>query len=388
MATYSYSNLKSDVNGLIGNQNVSAVGLRRNINNAILTLFEDIDFKSTIRHTQGVNVLYDNIFRYTLPSDVKGDAIIDIQKTSDKLQASNTEYTNVPIEEFNRNFYTNTYALDYDNNQKWLMGKFVTDSNQIILHKMNSLTENGTWTATDNGTNIAINEVNMITGAASISCDLAALGTTLSIVNSTASQVDISDLDDDGSLFVWVYFPSVENVTGVTLDWGNDVSNYESVTSTTPFYFSAFQVGWNLVEFPYANATETGTVDETVIDYLKVSISFSSTPSTLTGYLFDNIVAGLGDAVEVIYYSQFPWKNSSGVWIEESSADTDTLNMTTEEYQVLKYFCALEVGMTIPISTERINLLSNRFETVRANYLRRYPSQRVELISQLYDINA
>lgn len=388
MANYSYNNLKSDINGLIGNQSVSAVGLRRSINNALLTLLGDVDFKSTIRHTQGVNVLYDNVFRYSIPADVKGDAIIDIQKTSDKLQASNTEYTNVPIEQFNRNFNTNTYALDYDNNQKWLMGKFVADSNQIILHKMNSLTDNGTWTATDNGTNIGINEVNMISGTASISCDLAALGTTLSVVNSTASQVDISDLDNDGSLFVWVYFPSVENVSNVVLDWGNDASNYESVTATTPFYFNSFQVGWNLVAFPYSSATETGTVDETVIDYLKVSINFSSTPSTLTGYLFDNIVAGLGDAVEVIYYSQFPWRNSSGTWIEESSADTDILNATSEEYQIIKYFCALEVGLSIPISTERINLLSNRLEQAKSNYIRRYPSQRVEIISQLYDINA
>jgi len=380
--SYTYTNVKNELQNLLQNDFGSVPQQRVLINMAMRELSLEIDLHSTIRHSQGVDTIYDEIFRYPLPIDAKNEGIIDIMKTKDKLKSSNIEYTNVSIEEFNRFYDNNIYTIDYHNADRWLKIKDNNNNTKITVHKMDSVTENGTWSVADSGTNITTNTSNYVSDSASISVDTS--GTTISIENSDLAAVDLSTLEDKGKIFVWVYLPEVTNVTNCILLWGSDSSNYWSDTLTTPHNFTAFHVGWNLMAFDWVGATETGIPNASAIDYLKFTITISSAPTITTGYLVDNIVSGLGEATEIIYYSGYTWRTSASAWIENSTADTDILNVDTEEFQLALYKIAIHCANAISLGTERMNYFMNTYQNLKKMYEEKYASQRQVKISQYY----
>ena len=384
---FTYSNLKSDLETQLGNHFSSLVNPRRAINNAVRELALEMDLRTTIRHSQGVQVAYDDVYRYSTPSDIKGENLIDMVKAKDKKRLSNVEYEKVPLEQFNRYFTTNTYTYDHNNGVNWFKINHDVDSSKILVSELDSLTANGTWTATDSGTNLQTNTFNYITGSASLSLDMTALGTTMSITNSTLTAVDLSTLEDKGKLFLWVYLPEVSTLTSVDMRWGSDASNYWSNSATAPFYGGTFEIGWNLVAFGWDGATETATPDASAIDYVKIDMVFSTSPTDLTGYLFDSLIAGLGEAIEYVYYSQYMWRTSSANWIEDSTLDTDILNVEGEEYMLVVYKTAITAGRSIPISGERMQQLQQAYYSAKAEYETKYPSQRKRMMGLYYNMN-
>jgi len=384
---FTYSNLKSNLETQLGNHFNSLVNPQRAINNAVRELALEMDLRTTIRHSQGVQVAYDDIYRYSTPSDIKGENLIDIVKTKDKIQASAVEYEKVPLEQFNRYFATNTYTYDHNNGVNWFKIKFDVSPTKLTLNEMDSLTSNGTWTAADNGTNISVNTFNYISGTGSINIDLAALGTAASVVNSDMTSVDLTDIEDQGKLFAWVYLPSTENLSNVTMRWGSDASNYWEVSSTAPFYGGTFEIGWNLLAFDWGSATQTASPDVSAVDYLKITFNFSSTPTQLTGYLIDNVIASLGEAIEYVYYSQYMWRTSSSAWIEDSTTDTDILNVEGEEYMLAVYKAAVVAGRSIPIEPYTMQKLEQAYYNAKAEYEMKYPSQRKRMIGAYYNMD-
>jgi len=332
-------------------------------------------------------VAYDDVYRYSTPSDIKGENLIDMVKAKDKKRLSNVEYEKVPLEQFNRYFTTNTYTYDHNNGVNWFKINHDVDSSKILVSELDSLTANGTWTATDSGTNLQTNTFNYITGSASLSLDMTALGTTMSITNSTLTAVDLSTLEDKGKLFLWVYLPEVSTLTSVDMRWGSDSSNYWSNSATAPFYGGTFEIGWNLVAFGWDGATETATPDASAIDYVKIDMVFSTSPTDLTGYLFDSLIAGLGEAIEYVYYSQYMWRTTSANWIEDSTLDTDILNVEGEEYMLVVYKTAITAGRSIPISGERMQQLQQAYYSAKAEYETKYPSQRKRMMGLYYNMN-
>lgn len=382
---YLYSDVVNNLQNLLQNDFGSVPQQRVLVNTAMREMFMEIDIHSSIRRSQGVDTLYDSIFRYPLPTDAKTDGIIDIQKTKHYLDASAIEYSKVPLEEFNRFFDSNTYTIDFHNADRWLVINDSDNNNaKIALHTMNSVTDNGTWSVADSGTNIGTNTSNYVSGTASISVDTSS--TSISIENSTLTAVDLSLLEDKGKIFVWVYLPEITNVTGCTLLWGSDSSNYWSDTVTTPHNFTAFHIGWNLLAFDWNGATETLSPAASAIDYLKLTITISSAPTITTGYLVDNIVAGLGEAAEFKYYSSYPWRTTAANWIENSTANTDILNVDTEEFQLALYKICIHCSQAISLSTEDMNYFTQMYDKLKKRYTERYPSQSQKIISEYYRI--
>lgn len=384
--SFTYSDILNDLQNITHNKLNAIPNPRVLINTAMRELFTEIDFHSAIRHSQGVDTFYDGVYRFPLPEDIKNDAILDILELKNKLQKSSVEYGNIPIEQFNRFYDNGKYSVDYHNAMKWLKLNSTIDNSKITIHEMNSLTEDGTWTVTDDGTNIDTNTSNYVSGTASISFNTTGASTLMSIVNSTLTSIDLSSLEDIGKIFIWVYLPEITNISNCTLLWGNDSSNYWSDSLTTPYNFSEFSVGWNLLAFDWVGASETGSPISTAIDYLKFTITYSSSPTITTGYLVDNIIAGLGESIELIYYSIYPWRTNNATWIQDSTTNTDYINADAEEYQLCIYKAGIYAGQAIPLSTETMNYLINQYTILKRRYEEKYPSQRQQIVSEYYKI--
>lgn len=78
---FTYSQFLNDLNVKIQNKSNSIpVAARTFINQVIRNEVGSFDYASTIRHTHTYQAVYDDITRYPLPSDMKSEALINIQK--------------------------------------------------------------------------------------------------------------------------------------------------------------------------------------------------------------------------------------------------------------------------------------------------------------------
>ena len=287
-----------------------------------------IDPQETKRVTQIENALYDDVYRYPLPDDIKGKKVLDLRPQVNRKKGDN--FSQVYNEEFDTYKTNNDFTIEFDDAVKSIrISKALVAG--LLLNECDSLTANGTWAASGGASNLSVDELYYQTASASLNFDLD--GVTAGVVqNSTMTQVDLSDHDEKSSFFVWVYMPTT--VTNVILRWGNDSSNYWSRTVTTAHY-GAFQVGWNLLRFDWNGATETGTVAPSTMDYLHVTVTYTGTADT--DFRIDSIYSKLPSIWEIVYYSKFLFRSSSGTWIETPTSDSDIVNLDTEAYNVLLY---------------------------------------------------
>lgn len=375
-----YTQFLNDLNVKIQNKSNSIpVSVKTFVNQILRNEVSIRDYVSTIRHTKTYRTIYNDVNRYPLLSDMKSEGLIDIQKYKNYNQGSGIKYRKVSPNVFRTMAEIDTVAFDYSDGISWLLGNFNTANDSILISTMDSITSEGTWSASDNGENIQNEKIIYVSGSGSISCDLATGGTILSIENSTLNAKDLSDID---KIFLWTYFPTVQNLTSVTLLYGSDNSNYYTSTATFPFITYAFQTGLNLISFDKGVAT--GTPDEDKITYIKISLNFSATPTILTGFKFDNIIASKGDAMEQSYYSKYPWKNTAGTWILNSTSNEDELNATELEYNVWLNRCAYEASKAIPLSDTIISLNKQDWLDSKEEYFNRYPSRRIKERNYMY----
>lgn len=365
--SFDYISLKNYIDSEVRNAADSVTNLRTLINNAVQEELLELGFRSTQRHTKTLQAVYDDVFRYPTPDDMIDEGIIDILKIKHFDEGSKVNFRKKKLRNFLSNRHGNTIAFDYDKGVKWMLGSFNTANSSVVINSMNGLTDNGSWSAADDGTSIAQNITNYISGDTAI--QVTGNGTAVSVVNSTMSEVDVSEAD---KLFVWVYFPSVSNLTNIVLLYGSDASNYYTATATSPFNIDSFREGWNLVGFDLG--TETGDPDNENIDYIKLTANYSAASTDII--IFDSLFAGIGEYFELIYESFYAWRDTSGTWKENSSSNSDLLNAGVNEFAVLKKKCAYNVACNIPMADSDINRLYNKYEAEKERYKLKYPRQR------------
>lgn len=347
-----------------------------------------IDPQETGRTALLSNAVYDQVYDYAVPTDFKSP--IDIRKQAGSVP------TNYPLNRtFSRQF----------NNQK-LNGQFAIvwrDAVQFlrlseylnapaIIDKADSLTENGSWTIGGNASDLTLDTLNYVSGTGSIRADVSSPG---SIVN-------------------------------VILRIGNDSSNYYSKTVTAG-HFEAFKTGWNLCRFDFSSATETGTVDMAEIDYVRITVTYNTnqtayfektltnavdlsdnylqdgsiftyvriqTSSSVSVIAIDNITANIGTYYETDYYSNYLFRNTSGTWIDQPTADTDIVNLSPVSYKIFE-------AEICKIITQQLQGAMGAFDFTYWNamlegdqdhlglydqYLEQFPSERVESQTDYYTI--
>lgn len=323
MSALSISNVKTRIGSKIHGTSVDKVrdfyGLCREAAGNILLL---IDPKETTRATQITNALYDDVFSYVAPSDIKMDRTIDIRAQANRTISDNFRFTDT--EHFDRLRENQDFTVDFNSLVKKIrISKSLTGG--VTLNDCNGTTDNGTWAATSSAASLAQDTINYITGSASLKFTMSGATTSGYIQNSTFTSANLATYEDVGSIFAWVYFSAVSAVSSVSLRWGSSTTAYWSATVTAAHDATAFQVGWNLLRFDWDGATKTSTPSSSAINYARVTITLSSA-TTLTTVRVDSIVARLPSIYYIVYYSSFFFQNSSGTWLAAPTDDTDTIN--------------------------------------------------------------
>lgn len=248
------------------------------------------------------------------------------------------------------------------------------------IHQASDHDANGTWAAdTTNSDALNVSTDSHIyrtnSGSIKFDTDVSQSGNnkaTISVSDMTA--VDLSAYQGHGIIRMWVYIPDVLDdtsiyVSSIELRWGSDSSNYWSKTVTRPVDNYNFVDRWNLVEFKWDSATETGTVTETVIDYLLVTFNYGASQPDDTGFRINDIRIYHPSEMEFIYFSNYTVKTTStGIWKARATATTDEL-LAPDIYKpvyvaAFNYYMA---RMLLPINNPQIAEYESRYGLVDPN---------------------
>lgn len=345
VGNYSYSELLNEVVDSARRSNITNVITARNpINRAVRRVIQRVDLRSTKRNAVLGTNLFDDIYSYPAPSDLKADAIIDLLPQVNRSSQFKLELVSESIFDRNKTVKNNIVAIATDDLVKRIMFSGNVNDTTLQLASLDSLTaDGGTWTAYNDAANLAADASNYVVGGGSLKFDLTGSATTAGIYNTSLTSQDISDFTNAGFAFVWVYINSTTNLTNFILEIGNDLTtNYYQMTETDQFDGTAFVNGWNLLMFSFSSATENGTVTDTAIDSVRLYMTKTSGKSD-DGYRFDDIRLHTGEIHNILYYSRFGWQSSAGTFLEDSTADTDLLNAETEEFDGFVYRAKVEL---------------------------------------------
>jgi hypothetical protein len=103
-----------------------------------------------------------------------------------------------------------------------------------------------------------------------------------------------------------------------------------------------------------------------------------------TDYRFDSLIFKKGEKNNVVYYSRYPWQSSTGTYLENSTADSDYLNVSDEEYNLM-------IEKAKEIAGEEVDEMSlsesgaRNYKTMSRDYQRANPSQAMNIISTYAD---
>jgi len=334
---YTYSNLKTRINAQIKGKIGVLISDRDLINQAAREVVSDIDLRSTRRKSQLSPPLFTDIFEYVCPTDLKDYKIINVEPQTDRKRA---QYVLTTYEEFGRRRDANTIAISDANFIRTVLvnADFAVSDKVMTISTMDSLTAGGgTWALFGDGTNLTADADNYVRGSGSINWDIsAAAGTTAGIQNSGLSTFDLTDyLGGNGSAFVWTYITSTTGLTNFIIRLGSSSGAYYQKTTTTQADGTAFVAGWNLLRFDLTSLTTVGSPTNTAGVFVAIYMTKTAGKVSETDYRFDNLLLKKGEIHNLFYYSKFPWQTSAGSYIENSTVDSDLLNVDLTEFNLM-----------------------------------------------------
>lgn len=381
---YSQAILQADINSKIKGK----IGILNDpqsiMNQGVREVLADLDLLTARRRAPMVPGLFNGIFEYAVPSDLKGYSVISIQN---QKWTKSKFWSLVPYEQFLRRQDINTIAIsDYDGIRKLLANCEVVD-NKITLANLDTLASGGgTWVAYGDAENVAVGSDNYVEGMAGLKFDISSAGgTTAGIVNLTLNQTDLSTFFlGDGNAVVWTYITSSTNLTNFIIRVGSDDSNYYTKTVTSQSDGTAFVNGWNILNFSLSTFTTVGTPVITATDYCALFMTKASGKVSEVGYRFDSLTFRRGEINNLYYNSGYGWQSSTGVYKPNSTTSSDILNAGEEEYQLILAKCS-ELAAD-DVDEERVSeKQAAKYRELRKIYKASNPSESLIMISTTVD---
>jgi hypothetical protein len=373
------------------------------VNRAVREVVSDSDLRSCIRRAALSPNLFDEIYQYAAPSDLKGDKIIDIKPQVNRFR--NDYWRKTTAEEFDRykqDLRTDGIGDPIRTNQNNWNGESimaVQDSDvvkKVLLSRpidddsisLDPLTTVGSWVLFGDGENVTSDSANYVKGSASVNWDISSAGgTTAGIQNSAIPSTDISAYLSEGSIFVWAYLSSKTNVTNFIIRVGSSSTVYNSITITTNNEGTAFVNGWNLLRFDLVNKVLTGTPTNTAITYAALYMTKDAGKVSETDYRFNWLVLKKGEHFDLVYYSKYGWQSVAGSYLENSTIDTDYVNADTDEQRLIEYKAAELGEVHLRSSQTTIKEKRDLYEGYMQRYAMKNPSLVTPVITTYSNIN-
>lgn len=328
--SYSVTQANTDLAAVLHGTNLNKVqSLIPLHNRTARQLLSDLDPMETIRKTLTTTPLFNQVWDYACPSDLKGNRIIDISPQYIRTPAQIISQTyNQPFD-IDKNKFSppSEFTIQFNNAVKTIRINDTTLPQGIVIDTCEATTG---WTANSTASTLTEDNVNFASGSGSLSFNVTT--GTGSISKTLSSQLDMSAQLNQASLFYYLYLPTGTALTSTTIRWGSDASNYYQRTMTVTNEGNAFATGWNLIRADWLGATVVGSPVVTAIDYVDIIVVVTSNQ---TGIKVDNIVSNMGLYRTIEYYSKYLYRNASTGAFQETVLDvSDLINLDTDSYNL------------------------------------------------------
>lgn len=212
----------------------------------------------------------------------------------------------------------NEYGIDGD----LLIINYARQTSSLV-HNCDSLTANGTVSASGDASNLTIDEVIFDEGSGALNFDVSA-GTSLVVTFDGFDALNLETFQNKSHWTAKIWLPTITNFTSVKLEWGDDASNNWSKTETAPAGVKMLQTGKNLFAFSWEDATENGSPSADSVNWARITITYSA-GTTDTDFRIDDLRVGQSVKMDLDYYSLAMVKDSAGDFqLEFNPAVTQT----------------------------------------------------------------
>lgn len=275
----------------------------------------------SMRNQGLVSTIHDDTYNYQLADDF--GSIIDLSPADDTRTLWDKAYRD-NVGNFDREKAIRERTLSIEGSDGVKIARIKWNGRKgKVLNTMDSLTENGTWTAYSNASNVKVNTVYKKSGTGSIQFD-AGIDTN-GLQNTTMTPLDLSLEEGLADIFIWVEFGSdFANFQSLFTLFGNGallLNTYQTLDVSTQADGLPVQKGWNLFRIPWSTATLNGPVDASAINSMIVGIS---TTAEMKNIRVDNIVFSLGRNFDLKYYSNCLFKDfTTGLWKPKPATGND-----------------------------------------------------------------
>src|SRR3990167_6436066 len=331
--------------------------------------------------------VFEGIYNYAAPSDMVTPILPQRQISEDRRDDSYFQGMNQ--KDFARNNNSqNDFAVTWERTTKLLNIRYKNSLGSSVLHTMDDDNDNGTWSISGDSSTLIKDTGFFRVGAGSLRFNVTNSTNSVVLINSGMTAIDLDDDADisgfrlNSTAFLWLYLP-ITGLTGVDLRWGSSSSAYWSgVQQTANFDGTAFRVGWNLVGFPWDTATETGTVDESAINFARIALTGAATG---VNYRVDHLVFKKFEQFDLPYYSNQLFTNSDGTSFKELVTANDDIILGDEDYiDAARKYVSMKAAQYNLKKPGLAEIERQNYQAAIRSLKIRYPSQETKIQSRYF----
>lgn len=376
--SYSVTTAKAELAAVLHGTTLNKIqALDQMFDRAARQLVADIDPQETKRILLSSTPIYNQIYDYSVPVDLKGNKIIDIYPQYLRTRGSVLSQTTNQSFDVAKNAYPlqGDFTIVFNTGLKFIR---INDPNTPVGVLIDPADTTYQWTVGGTASDLVVNNVNFVSGSGSLQCDMAAGAnpSTGYYELDLNTAIDLSDQVDQSSLFYFLYFPTGSQIVSTEIRWGSDSSNYYSRTLTTTQEGTAIATAWNLFRADWLGATVTGSPDASNITYVRVSVNY--TGQAQTGILLDNIVSTMGLYRNIEYYSKYLFRDAStGAFQETVTDDSNLINLDTDSYNLYLFLVAYYAMQQVQgaDAIQDASFFWNEYQRSKLKYTSQYKSE-------------
>lgn len=260
-------------------------------------------------------------------------------------------FVNTTQTELTTTYYGNQTSFKFDRENQFLVVSFnntqsngennsASTGNNVSINECDSLTDNGSWAVSGDGTNLIVDSQIFVSGSGSLRFTV--ISNTGSTVLTCTSQnaVDLATMVQQGFFFLSLDCPQTNTtaLTNVKFRLGSTAglaTDYYEFTTSTWYRGDSIKNGFNQVGFNALDATTVGSPNSASLTYMTVTLTGAPTGI----YRLDNIFAALPTYFQLPYYSKYNVKADDGTYKLNPTATDDTILCPDEANDALVFKC-------------------------------------------------
>lgn len=324
-------------------------------------------------------VLYPGLEENALPSDWM--AIIEPQAPYGNHSPN---FVHTTAKQFAHWPYGRVTSIRFEHENAYLIAQ-ETSGSYGQFNECDSLTANGTWVISGDGSALAVDEEIKTQGEGSLRFLVTPSSGTTTLTCTGMNAFNMTDYLTSGRFALNLACPSTNTtaISSIQVRVGSDASNYYQMTATTRHRGDTILTSWGKVSFETATKTTTGTPDDANIDYVQIVITHGLTGVSGT-YRLDDLFFTTGTYYILPYYSRNNVKSTAGVYQRKVTATDDTILCPTEMEGLYKYKILAKIAKRRLQDTG----LADEFEADAMPFARtlsaKYPSQESRVTTSKY----